>query len=284
MLPPPAERVARLAPTPSGFLHAGNAVNFLVNAALAGPAGRLLLRIDDLDRGRFRTEYLEDIFATLDWLGIRPTDGPRDAADFAARWSQEHRMGDYRAALGELRHHPLVFACRCSRRELTTGDHVHGCRLGAVDPDSPGVAWRIDTRRLPQREVDFAFLAGGGRLYVDVHQRMPDFAIRQRNGRPSYQLACTVDDLRFGVNVCARGVDLLASTAAQSVLSDLLGYPPLFERCWFFHHPLLREATGRKLSKSAGAAALRAQRAEPSATPAALRALAQDYLRLVVRR
>ncbi|MEO0733268.1 MAG: glutamate--tRNA ligase family protein, partial [Bacteroidota bacterium] len=167
---------ARLAPTPSGYLHRGNAANFALNALLAKQTdGRLLLRIDDLDRGRFREEYLEDIFQTIAWLGLEVTDGPRDAVEFHARWSQEHRMDAYREALEQLRNHELVFACACSRRELAQGKHVHGCLEGRVDLDAPGVAWRIDTRRL-------------GNDYL--HREMPDFAIRKKDGRPSYQLAC----------------------------------------------------------------------------------------------
>jgi len=84
---------ARLAPTPSGFLHFGNAANFALNALLAQRTdGQLLLRIDDLDRARFREEYLVDIFRVIDWLGIEVTDGPTDPLDFHAYWSQEHRL------------------------------------------------------------------------------------------------------------------------------------------------------------------------------------------------
>lgn len=235
--------MTRIAPTPSGYLHAGNAANFAANALLAERTGTgLLLRIDDLDRARFRPEYLEDVFTVLDWLEIRPTCGPVDATDFAARWSQETRMPLYHDALEFLRTPDLVgtrlFACPCSRRELAGGTHAYDCPTAGIPLDAPDVAWRINTRG------------------TDLHTVMPDFAIRKKDGRPSYQLACTVDDYHYGITRCARGEDLRPSTLAQGLLSDLLRYPSLTERTHFVHHPLLRVGE-EKLSKRQGAPGVR---------------------------
>ncbi len=229
----------RLAPTPSGYLHLGNAANFAANGLLA-EGGPLLLRIDDLDRARFRPEYLRDVFDVLDWLDIRPTRGPKDAADFEAHWSQDYRMPLYRQALETLRGNTsgLVFACLCSRKELAKGGHAHGCLEGHVELDRAGIAWRLDTRG------------------TALHETMPWFAVRKKDGRPSYQLACAVDDYHYGITVCARGEDLRASTAAQAMLSDALEYPKLTERIRFLHHPLLTEG-GEKLSKRQGARSVR---------------------------
>ncbi|WP_168797652.1 glutamate--tRNA ligase family protein [Neolewinella litorea] len=229
--------MVRIAPTPSGFLHLGNAANFAANALLAD-GGRLLLRIDDLDRARFRPEYLQDVFDVLEWLQITWTDGPRDAVDFAAHWSQEHRMPLYHEALDRLAGSERVFACPCSRRELAEGTHQHGCLTQKVALNSHGIAWRMDTRG------------------TALHDTIPWFAVRKKDGRPSYQLACTVDDQHFGITACARGADLLASTEAQALVSDLLGYPPLRERIRFVHHPLLTDG-GEKISKSQGARSVR---------------------------
>ena len=86
----------RIAPTPSGFLHVGNAVSFLITYCLAkSENGKLLLRIDDLDRERYRKEYLEDIFYALDWLGIQYDEGPSSVADFDKYWSQHQRLSLY---------------------------------------------------------------------------------------------------------------------------------------------------------------------------------------------
>lgn len=227
----------RLAPTPSGYLHLGNAVNFTACALLARREGLgLLLRIDDLDRRRFRPEYLQNIFDVLRWLGVDWTEGPRDAADFERHWSQKYRQPMYVAALDRLRTRARaqLYACPCSRKELAGGMHAHNCLSACIALDRPGVAWRIDTRG------------------TALHDRMPDFVVRKKDGRPSYQLACTVDDEHFGITHCVRGEDLRDSTAAQAHLSDLLGYRPLHERMWVVHHPLLLDADGGKLSKSAG--------------------------------
>lgn len=233
--------MTRIAPTPSGYLHAGNAANFATNALLAECTGTgLLLRIDDLDRQRFRPEYLQDVFTVLDWLQIRPTKGPTDPKDFAQHWSQEGRLPIYTAALERLRTcaPAQLFACPCSRKELADGVHAYDCPNASIPLDRKDVAWRVNTRGLP------------------LHTRMPDFAVRKKDGRPSYQLACTVDDLHYGITHCARGEDLRASTEAQALLSDLLNYPPLHERIRFVHHPLLKEGD-EKLSKSRGARSVR---------------------------
>ena len=263
--------MTRLAPTPSGYLHLGNAANFAANALLAARYGTgLLLRIDDLDRARFRPEYLADVFEVLDWLGIHPTEGPRDPADFEAHWSQEYRLPLYRAALDHLRRTWLtsgppspddatqLFACPCSRKDLTDGVHAYDCPTAGISLDQEGVAWRINTRGLP------------------LHDLMPDFAVRKKDGRPSYQLACTVDDMHYGITHCARGEDLRASTAAQSLVSDLLGYPALGQRICFVHHSLIEEG-GHKLSKSSGQNS-RSGQLQATTSPEAIFKLAETFL------
>lgn len=160
-------------------------------------------------------------------------------------------MGLYQSALTKLRDHQLVFACPCTRKELAKGTHPHQCYTANLPLDTPGVAWRIDTRSLLIQEIpDLIKL---NKFEVSPHSSIPDFVIRTKAGRPSYQLACTVDDAHFGVTHVGRGQDLLPSTAAQSILSHLLGYRPLFDRISFVHHPLITEDDGSKLSKSAGA-------------------------------
>ena len=93
----------RFAPTPSGYLHLGNAWSLALTWLLArSRGGSIHLRIDDLDAARLRPEYLEDIFASLEWLGLDWDGGPRDPADFLARHSQRLRLDRYRAALDVL--------------------------------------------------------------------------------------------------------------------------------------------------------------------------------------
>ena len=187
----------------------------------------------------------------VDWLGIKVTDGPADPTDFHANWSQEHRLSQYQEALDRLRDHPLVFACPCSRKDMASGEHRYDCLNEDFSLDDVNVAWRINTRELGL--VSIPDLVRPDPFSVDLHATMPDFVIRKKDGRPSYQPACVVDDAVYKINHVGRGQDLLPSTAAQAVLSEMMGFGPLFERINFVHHPLVTGADGGKLSKSAGA-------------------------------
>ncbi|MBK8967667.1 MAG: glutamate--tRNA ligase family protein [Saprospiraceae bacterium] len=240
----------RLAPTPSGFLHLGNARNFILTwlAARYQPGARLLLRIDDLDADRKRPEYVQDIFDTLAWLGLDWDEGPRAADDFEKNWSQQLRMPLYFSLLEELRDRDLLFACAKSRRELAPfeGNYPIEFRDQGIALDSPDVAWRIKT---PRAETEIP----------------QDFVVKRRDGVPAYQVASLADDLYFGITDIIRGEDLAASTAAQQFLAKCLGREQ-FTAINFLHHPLLLDQTGAKLSKSAGAAAIKTHRRD--STPA----------------
>lgn len=232
--------VTRIAPTPSGYLHPGNAVNFLLTAWWARQAGgRLLLRIDDMDAPRVRRPYLEDVFRVVEWLGIEIDEGPGDVAEFARSYSMARRTEYYRTELDRLD----WYACGCSRRELAAG-HGGNC-LQQQRPLLPGeTAAKV---RLPQPcRVD---VPGSGT--VDVGAAMGDFVVWRRDGLPSYQLASVVADRDLGVNALMRGEDLLPSTAAQLFLAPRLG-AHVFAAADFRHHGLLTAADGAKLSKSAG--------------------------------
>ena len=229
----------RLAPTPSGFLHEGNAVNFVLNAlpAMLHPEGRILLRIDDLDGARKRPEYIADIFDSLHWLGVPWTDGPRSPEELEHKWSQTHRLPMYEEALAACR--PFIFPCQLSRKDLAGwGDqYPEEARRQMLSPDSPDVAWRANT---PEGAPELPAC----------------FVIRQRNGQPAYQLTSLCDDLYFGITHIIRGADLLPSTHAQQWLAGQLGWGA-FQQVQFFHHPLIKGTDGQKLSKLAGAIALK---------------------------
>ena len=258
----------RIAPTPSGFLHEGNAFNFILTALLAQEAGaRLHLRIDDADAVRARPEYLADIFETLHWLGIRWDEGPRDAADHLARFSQSLRSVRYEATLQSLIATGHVFACTCSRKDIlaanTDGGYPGTCRDRAVPLDTPGVALRLRTPQDATIHFDDDIL---GPQNLHPYRLARDPVIRRRDGLPAYHIASLTDDLDFGITHIVRGEDLTASTAAQLFISQTLG-GTAFERVRFYHHPVVKDGAGSKLSKSAGSASLRAMRAE--AVPAA---------------
>lgn len=244
-------RKTRIAPTPSGFLHLGNVLSFALTAILAERYGaRILLRIDDLDRQRVRPEYILDIFDTLSFLGIPWQEGPRNAGQFAAEYAQLQRMPLYHLALQQLRNGGYLFACNCSRSDIlkTGGIYTGTCCDKHLDWDTPGVSWRMDTRRsLPLTLHQF-----GAAQEVSLPGEQQFFVVRKKDGDPAYQLASVIDDLHFGVDLIVRGNDLYPSTLAQLYLARMLGNDT-FGHVLFYHHPLLTLPDGVKLSKSAGA-------------------------------
>ena len=115
----PVFNKTRLAPTPSGYLHLGNIYSFAVTAALARKTqAKILLRIDDADRERTNKLYVQDIFDTLDFLGIPWDEGPKNTKEYEQEYSQVHRMGIYTKALQQLRESGMLFACTCSRADV----------------------------------------------------------------------------------------------------------------------------------------------------------------------
>jgi glutamyl-tRNA synthetase len=243
----------RIAPTPSGFLHVGNILSFAITAGLARDTGAsILLRIDDLDRSRMRLEYVQDIFNTLDFLGIPWDTGPRDATDFLENWTQTNRLDIYNLGVQELSNSELVYACRCSRKDISSqmpGDGVCKCRDEKIPLESPGMSWRW----LPEMGQSISyhdFLKGI--ITNPVTQEIQHFVVRKKDGMPSYQLASVLDDHHFGIDLIVRGADLHNSTLMQLFLSRSLQHND-YSRAYFLHHGLLTNNLGEKLSKSAGA-------------------------------
>jgi glutamyl/glutaminyl-tRNA synthetase len=269
---------SRIAPTPSGFLHAGNALNFLLTDELVRQSGgRLRLRIDDLDSGRVRAEYLQDIFESLVWLRIQPDEGPVDPADHAANYSQQLRLSEYDGLLRRLVESGRVFACSCTRSEVArsavNGQYAGTCRERKLDLNAPDVVWRFRTEPGEITEWNDG-IAGLQRILP--HETVRDFAVRRRDGIAAYHVASLSDDLRYGVNLIVRGADLLDSTAAQLLLARVLGERG-FMNARFLHHPLLKDPAGIKLSKSAGSDSLKAMR-EAGLSVGALRTTALEWI------
>lgn len=267
----------RIAPTPSGLLHPGNGASFVLAWVLARAAGgRVLLRIDDLDRARFRMEYLDDIFFTLDWLGLDYDEGPASPQDFLDRFSQSLRTDIYHEALRQLADQGALYACDCSRkriREQSPGGLYSGfCRDRALPLDTPGAAWRI---RLPNDcEAHFSEWKQDAPVSLNLSTCMGDFVLLQKDGSPAYQIASLCDDMHWHINHIVRGQDLLPSSGAQTFLAQLLGYEE-FQTATFFHHPLLTDDSGEKLSKSAGSTSLASWRARGESPQAVWRQAAQ---------
>lgn len=267
--------LTRIAPTPSGYLHAGNAINFLITAEVARAVGAgIRLRIDDLDAERMRPPYVDDIFASLRWLGIAWSEGPRDRMEHERMHSQLSRLARYEECLHVLKEQGDLYACSCSRAGQKRS--ACDCRKRERPFNAPNVAWRL---HLPSDAVVRVEPIHGEAQWLSPSRLMSDPVLRQRaehGSRPAYQLASVCDDADQGVTHIVRGEDLLASTACQLYLAERLGLEA-FRRVRFLHHPLVTDATGAKLSKSEGAASLKAMR-ESGQWPDALR---EQALRLL---
>lgn len=291
----PSFKKTRIAPTPSGYLHLGNVLSFALTAGLARRTGAgILLRIDDLDRGRVSKDYVEDIFETLRFLGIPWDEGPQDFDEYEREYTQLRRMDLYREALSQLREEGKLFACTCSRtqvlRDSPDGGYAGRCRDKEISLDTEGCNWRIRTEAAGDIEVkgiagliggeDIPRTAGREEIRVALPAEMTDFVVRKRDGYPAYQLTSVIDDLHYGIDLVVRGEDLWPSTLAQQFLAQELGWMA-FGEIRFYHHPLLMETADAKLSKSAGATSvrwLRGQGVRPADIyPMIVRMLGMDF-------
>lgn len=237
--------VSRIAPTPSGFLHIGNALNFIFTQHLVKQKhGKLLLRIDDLDKIRTRNEYVDDIFENLDWLGIQVVDGPKNTDDFWKNHSQASRTELYKEFAMSLYERRLAYACDCSRTDVRklnpSGQYTGHCR---------------------DRNLPFEFGQTALRLKTEATSKpLCDFVIWRRDNIPAYHVVSVLDDIRLGVNLIVRGQELFDSSEAQKILAQKSGLDE-FLKIEFVHHPVIKGVDGEKLSKSANAYSLKEMRA-----------------------
>jgi len=208
--------------------------------------GDWLVRIEDVDQTRSRPGASNAILATLEAYGFE-WDGP------VVR--QSERAALYAAALDELTHRRMAFACACTRKELQgaapgkIGERVYPgtCRRG-VPAGREGRSWRV---AVPDEIVSFHDRLQGVQEQ-QLARDVGDFVLKRADGLFAYQLAVVVDDGLQGITHIVRGADLLLSTPRQIWLQRQLGYATPA----YLHHPIALDARGRKLSKQAGAKAL----------------------------
>lgn len=244
--------ISRIAPTPSGFIHIGNAFNFIFTWLLVkSNKGKLILRIDDLDYKRCKSEYLNDLMQSLEWIGITWDEGPFSVSD-VKKFSQHTRLDLYKDALNELRTKNNVFACACSRSELQDKlQYPENCLHKTLEFSQH--AWRFIT---PASMVTFYDKFQNAAKHIDLYNTMRHPIIKRRDGLPAYQIASLVDDILMQVDTIVRGIDLENSTATQLQLAEVLGKRN-FSKTSFYHHPLLMGDKGLKFSKSAGSYSLK---------------------------
>jgi glutamyl-tRNA synthetase len=250
----------RLAPSPTGAQHIGNARSYLI-AWLSARArgGRVLLRVEDIDSPRVKPGAARQILEDLRWLGLDWDEGPV---------TQTERLPLYEAVLRRLQAEERVYPCTCTRSDVERAasaphaEHEGGTYPGTCSPrcvaDAASVGgrpfcWRF---RVPTESVAFD---DGFRGPACVEMRGPrdDFVVWKSAGSPAYQLAVVADDADLGVTEVVRGDDLVPSTPRQLLLYRALGLqPPAFT-----HVPLVVGPDGRRLAKRHGDTRLSALRA-----------------------
>ncbi|MBM4187053.1 MAG: tRNA glutamyl-Q(34) synthetase GluQRS [Gemmatimonadetes bacterium] len=257
----PAKPVTRFAPSPTGRLHLGHVANAVWTWGIAAArGGRVILRIEDHDRGRSRKQFEASVVEDLAWLGLEAE--PRSISSLLTETTSEFRQSDnearYAAALDRLGAASSLYHCGCSRRTIAeaAGPAASGaerrypgtCRTRNL-PAGPGRGTRVV---LPDETVSFEDLRHGPVTQYPARQ-CGDLLVRDGVGNWTYQYCVVVDDQAHGVDLVVRGDDLLASTGRQIMLGTMLGrrQPPRF-----LHHPLIMAPTGQKLSKRDGAPGL----------------------------
>jgi len=254
-------RTSRLAPSPTGALHLGNARTFLVNWALARREGwRLLMRIEDLDGPRVKPEAARDAIDTLSWLGL---DYDGDVT------FQSRDLERYRHTMRDLAGVGRVYACALTRREIAEATRAPHATPALRSPHAPPasdrsipfpVALRPEdaTRSFDAEDTNYRFRVDDETVEVFDQVRGPvlghplrdsgDFVVWTKRGVPAYQLAVVVDDAEQDVTDVVRGEDLLPSAVLQTLLYRAVGRP--VPRWW--HLPLVVGPDGRRLAKRHG--------------------------------
>jgi glutamyl-tRNA synthetase len=278
---PPSYR-GRLAPSPTGYMHLGHARTFWAAYERARDArGALVMRVEDLDAARSRSEFVGASLEDLRWLGIGWQEGPDVGGPFAP-YTQSERRAFYLEAWARLVAGGHVYPCYCSRRDIARAaeaphesQHARTASTQNAQDDEPvypgacrplegaapavvespaGVNWRFRVR--DGEEIVFEDLKQGRRAFV-AGGDFGDFAVWRRDDVPAYQLAVVVDDESMKISEVVRGSDLLKSTARQILLQRALGYATPA----YFHCDLVTDERGERLAKRHDSLSLRNLRA-----------------------
>jgi glutamyl-tRNA synthetase len=247
----------RLAPSPTGAQHVGNARTYLIAWLSArSRGGSVAVRVEDIDSPRIKPGAAEQALDDLRWLGL-DWDGEPVV--------QTTRLARYEAALAELKRQELVYPCTCTRSDVAAaasaphadqdgptypGTCSHRTASDAATLDRP-FAWRFRVTDSPAFTDLFA-----GEVRIDLRKAGGDFVVWKTIGTPAYQLAVVVDDAEMGVTEVVRGDDLIPSTPRQLLLYRALGLTPP----QFAHVPLVVGEDGRRLAKRHGDTRLSALR------------------------
>lgn len=269
----------RFAPSPTGFLHRGHASSALLAWRIAQQTGgRFIVRVEDIDSTRCRREFESALLDDLQWLGVKWEQPVRRQSDHIA---------DYAQAARRLSDRGLLYPCFCTRRDVQREvEAAGGAPQGPEGPVYPGTCRSLTVSERQGRlsngeayslrlDLQAAMDCIGTRLswsdrikgvQAAQPERAGDVVLVRKDIGCSYHLAVVVDDALQGVTVVTRGEDLFEATHLHRLLQALLELPTPE----YLHHPLLRDASGRRLAKRDGAETLRSLR-EGGLSPESLR-------------
>ena len=246
--------VGRFAPSPTGYLHAGNIFAALVTWLVAkSQGGEVVLRIEDLDPERSKSRYIDALQRDFEFLGLTWDRGP---------YFQSTRGAVYQEAFEALVRRDLIYPCFCTRADLHAASAPHfgekpiypgTCRALSSEECLQRKALRHPAMRLIVPDTTLRFTDG---LQGDYDQNLKkdcgDFIVRRSDGAFAYQLAVVLDDAEQGITSVVRGIDLLCSTPQQLYLQDLFG----LQHPAYTHVPLLVNNDEHRLSKRDHAAGI----------------------------
>jgi len=253
----------RFAPSPTGFLHVGGVRTALFNYLLAKKnGGQFILRLEDTDRERFIPEGVEQIVASLGWLGLKPdegfwiSDGRHQNVEYIQ--SERHKQGFYRQFADQLVEQGLAYA------DWTTSERLAALREEARaakqpflfrrsmaapegDTDAPHVI-RLDVARYAEQHASVAWQDAVRGEFAAETGLIEDFILIKSDGFPTYNFANVIDDHDMKISHVVRGDEFISSTAKHALLYDAFGW----QRPAFVHLPVINGADGKKLSKRTG--------------------------------
>lgn len=244
----------RFAPSPTGELHVGGARTALFNYLYVRAAGgTFVLRIDDTDLERSRSDYIDKLISAMRWLGLDWDEGP---------YYQSRRLAEYSREAGRLIAEKKAYRCYCSIEELAesrdaarkdnkTFLYPGTCRnLSEADEEALRDEGREAVIRLLTPDQGTTVVEDVIRGTVSFeNSNLDDFIILKSNGLPTYNFASIVDDLQMGITHVIRAEEHLSNTPRQLLCALALGY----ELPVFAHVPMILAPDRSKLSKRHGA-------------------------------